>query len=149
MQGRSRMAALAGIAGAMLLLSAGLRVHAEDKIVVKEVSLELRIAGLGRDGCDIEIKPGHPGCRFEKITQHVDSDGKQTVVIKDVECRNANRDCSFAITVKEPGQPDSTVRRGFRVAAPDPDRPAQSPSFACFINSPSKVARAAAERTRR
>jgi len=143
------MAALVGVAGTMLLLSACTRVHAEDRIVVKKVTLELRIAGLGREGCDVEIKPGHPGCRFEKVLQHVETRGEESVVIKDLECRNADRDCSFVITVKEPGQLDSTVRRGFRLAAPDPDRPAQAPSFACFINSPSKVARAAAERTRR
>lgn len=149
MQGRSRMAALAGVVAAVVVHSAATAVHAEDAIVVKQVKLDLRIAGLGRKGCDVEIKPGHPGCRFQKVTQHVGSAGEETVVIPNVECRNADRDCSFTITVKEPGQADATVRRGFRLSAPDPDRPASTQSFACFINAPSKLARAEAERTRR
>lgn len=149
MQGRSRMAALAGVAGTILLFAAARGATAEDKIVVKRVDLELRIAGLGRAGCDVEVKPGHPGCRFEKVTQHIDADGAGTVRIKDLECRNADRDCSFTITVKEPGQVDNTVRRGFRLAVSEPGQPAPTPSFACFINSPSRLARAEAERTRR
>ena len=149
MQGRSRMAAFAGVAGTILLLSGAPRTHAEDKIVVKQVTLDLRIAGLDRAGCDVEVKPAHPGCRFEKVTRHVTKEGIQTLVIKNVECRTADRDCSFAITVKEPGQTDTTVRRGFQLPAPDADRPVRTPYFECFISAPSKIARAEAERTRK
>ncbi len=148
MQGRSRMAALAGIAGAVLWLGFVVVTHADDKMVVSLVNLDLSVAGLGTKGCDIEVKPGNPGCRFEKVTKHIESGGRSVLTIKDVECRNADRECSFAITVKEPGHPDSTVRRGFRLPPVDPERPA-SPTFACFLNAPSKIARAEAERTRR
>jgi hypothetical protein len=140
------MAALAGVAGLSLVLCAAPGAHAEDRFVVKRVDLEVLVAGLSHSGCDVEIKPGHPGCRFEKVTQHVNSDGKGRVVIKDLECRTADRDCSFLITVKEPGQANSVVRRGFRLAAPDSDQPSAAPYFTCYVNAPSKIARAEAEK---
>lgn len=148
MQGRSRMAAFAGVACA-LLLGVAFEARAEEKVCVAKVKLNVRIAGLTRAGCDVEVKPAHAGCRFEKVTAHVSAEGEQTVMLKDVECRNADRDCSFVITIKEDGQVDNIVRRGFRLPAPDPDRPAATPAFECYINAPSKLARAEAERTRR
>jgi hypothetical protein len=148
MQGWSRMAALAGVVGAVLLCADAALADGDETFVVPKVKLTLRIAGLSNEGCDVEIKPGHPGCRFETVTRHVSARGEETVLLRDVQCRNADRDCSFRITVNEPGQSPSTVRRGFQLAAPDPDRPSPTPSFACFINAPSKVARADAERMR-
>ena len=35
---------------------------------------KLRIAGLGSKGCEVEIKPAHPGCQFQPISDHVRSD---------------------------------------------------------------------------
>ena len=33
----------------------------------RSVSLNLVIAGLGREGCDIEVKPGNAGCKFRSV----------------------------------------------------------------------------------
>ena len=42
------------------------------------VQLDLAIAGLvkGGKGCDVEIKPGHGGCKFRPVAQHVGFDGR-------------------------------------------------------------------------
>src|SRR5262249_39833947 len=72
MQGRSRMAA--GSIVASLLGIVPLTVWAEDVTDVHKVKLELRIAGVGRNGCDIEIKPGHAGCKFQVIRHHLAGD---------------------------------------------------------------------------
>jgi hypothetical protein len=108
------------------------------------VRLDLKIAGLSGKGCDVEIKPGNAGCKFKAVTQHIDSDGTASVKFKDVETESADRDCTFAITVREPGQAEKTVKRGLRLKAPSPDSPAQS--LDCFLSSPSKIARAEQER---
>jgi hypothetical protein len=105
------------------------------------VELHLMIAGLGRDGCDVEVKPGTRSCRFQPQTQHVAPHGKASLVFRDVEFRGADRNCSFAITVREAGQAPRTIYRGYRMPSRiDPARPAATPSFTCFMTSPSKLA---------
>jgi hypothetical protein len=107
----------------------------------RAIELNLMIAGLGRDGCDVEVKPGTRSCRFQPQTQHVASHGKASLVFRDVEFRGADRNCSFAITVREAGQAPRTIYRGFRMSSRvDPARPAATPSFTCFMTSPSKLA---------
>jgi hypothetical protein len=103
------------------------------------VQLELRIAGLTSKGCDVEIKPGHAGCKFRTVTQHVGHDGSASILVKDVVARNADRDCTFAITIHEPGHADRTVHRGLRL----PARAEQSPrqQLTCYLSSPSRLAR--------
>jgi hypothetical protein len=103
------------------------------------VKLELAIAGLrnGGPGCDVEIKPGHAGCKFRPITQHVSPGGYATIVVKDVQTRNADRDCTFAITIREPGQAERTVHRGLRLKPPG----APSQVLTCYLSSPSRIAR--------
>ena len=54
------------------------------------VELNLMIAGLGRDGCDIEVKPGTRSCKFQPQTQHVGSQGKANLVFRDIEFRGAD-----------------------------------------------------------
>jgi hypothetical protein len=105
------------------------------------VELDLKIAGLGKKGCDIEIKPGNSGCKFKPVTQHIEADGKATIKFKDIETQSADRDCTFAITVHEPGQAEKTVKRGLRLKSPG--TPGQS--LNCFLSSPSKIARAERE----
>lgn len=104
------------------------------------VKLELRIAGLtvNGPGCDVEIKPGHPGCKFRTVQHHVDSRGYATVVVPDAVSRNADRDCTFAITIREPGQPERTVRRGLRLQA---ENVTSGQSLSCYLSSPSRIAR--------
>jgi hypothetical protein len=127
------------------------------------VLLNLEIAGLGRDGCDVEVKPGNASCRFRavKVTsdrgkgvqasegaQHVSSEGHASLELKDVELRGADRICTVAITVRERGQAPKTVYRGFRLAArPEAGvAPANGPvpSFTCYLSSASKAAPATA-----
>jgi hypothetical protein len=106
------------------------------------VELNLMIAGLGRDGCEVEVKPGNRGCRFQAQRQHVGSQGKASFVFRDIELWGADRNCIFAITVRESGQAARTIYRGFRIAsrtASGPSTPAVQ-SFTCFMNSPSKLA---------
>ena len=116
------------------------------------VRLMLRIAGLGAEGCEVEIKPATPACRFTPMKRQVSSSGElNDVIIKDLEVRGANRNCSFAITVTEPGQKSRTILRGFRLAAApsDPGTPAPLQTFACWLSSPSKIARIEGSPTRK
>jgi hypothetical protein len=132
------------------------------EVVIPTVQLNLVIAGLGRAGCDIEIKPGNASCRFRAVGEngsagrhHVAPEGKTKVELRDVELRGADRTCTVAITVHESGQGPKTVYRGFRL----PSRTASAetgasastsvPAFTCYINSPSKLARANDSRTRK
>lgn len=99
------------------------------------VKLKLRIAGLGPGGCQVEIKPGHPGCKFQPLTQRVQSDGALDVDLKDVRTVNADRDCTFAILIREPGKPVRTERRGLRVSSTV--EKGQLLSLDCYISAPS------------
>jgi hypothetical protein len=105
---------------------------------VHVVKLDLKIAGLTSSGCEVEIKPAHPGCKFQPRTEHVDSKGMLMVKLDDVEILNADRDCTFAITIREAGQAEKTWRRGLRLNATT--NVAQT--LPCFLSSPSKLARA-------
>jgi hypothetical protein len=110
------------------------------------VDLNLVIAGLGREGCDVEVKPADPGCRFRIVTpQHVAATGKATLKLHEVELRGADHTCTMAITVREPGQAPKTIYRGFRLAS----RPSASsaPSFTCYLSS--RLAGVDVDRTRK
>ena len=146
MQGRSWMAALTLVAG--IIGAAGARSKAEAPPAAHKVSLRLNIAGLGRGGCDVDVKPAHAGCTFRPRVQHVGPDGKVRIELDDVRSTGADRDCSFAITIREPGHADKTVRRGFQLAAPIAGRPAVAQPFDCYLSSPSLLARNGDTRTR-
>jgi hypothetical protein len=108
----------------------------------RTVKLKLVIGGLGADGCDVEVKPGNPACRFKKQTGHVGSDGVLKLEFKNVEVRSADRNCTFAITMREAGQPPKTVQRGFRMVPSAADSPGgETSTFVCSMSSPSQVAR--------
>jgi hypothetical protein len=139
--------------------------------VIPAIRLSLKIAGLGREGCDVEVKPGNASCRFRVVhpakdratagkgqqsTQHVSSGGDASLELRDVELRGADRTCTVAITVRESGQEPKTVYRGFRIASrPEPRGTAAAanaasiPTFTCYLSSPSKVAKADGSRTRK
>jgi hypothetical protein len=124
--------------------------RAADPPDVYKVTLELRIAGVGRNGCDVEIKPGHAGCSFRTRSQHLEGQsgwGKLDLKFDDVQSTSADRDCSFTITIHETGQADRTVHRGLRLAPSKPGQPAQVQKLTCLLNSPSMLARS--DRTRR
>jgi hypothetical protein len=134
------------------------------------IQLTLAIAGLGREGCDVEVKPGNASCRFHVLNvskrgevfkkgaegpQHVSSAGYAYMELRDIQLRGADKMCTVAITVREPGQSARTVFRGFRLtpkaesgkgaSASD----AKLPEFICFLNSPSKIARLDESTTRK
>jgi hypothetical protein len=139
--------------------------------IIQAVRLNLEIAGLSREGCDVEVKPGNASCKFrvvpltkdratpgkgQQAPQHVSSEGHAFLELRDVELRGADRTCTVAITVRESGQEPKTVYRGFRIASrPEPSGPASAanassiPTFTCYLSSPSKVAKAEGSRTRK
>ena len=119
------------------------------------VQLNLVIAGLGRKGCEVEVKPGNASCRFSTLyanrkdnRQFVASDGRTNLELRDVELRGADRTIAFAITVHETGQAPKTFYRGFRLPAKRDGKGegaaagAPAPAFTCYLSSPSKVAKA-------
>jgi hypothetical protein len=107
-----------------------------------KVQLMLSIAGLGPRGCDVEIKPAYPGCTFQTVARHVRSDGKLTLEVDDVRTESPDRDCTFSITLREPGQPERTVHRGLRLKPPGS---AGAQFLECFLSSPSRIARTNAQ----
>ena len=135
---------------------------------IKAVVLNLEIAGLSREGCDVEVAPGNASCRFQTINmtrtggklvrakdgaQHVSSVGHAVLELQNVELRGADRTCTVAITVRESGQAPKTVYRGFRLP-PRPESGAQAsanpvPTFTCYLSSPSKVANVEQSRIRK
>ncbi len=105
-----------------------------------QLKLELLIAGLGRGGCEVEVKPGNRSCRFKPQAQHVESKGKVSFQFKDIEVRASDRNCTFAITVREAGKESKTIYRGFRLPAKVTAASALNQTFTCYMNSPSKLA---------
>ena len=135
---------------------------------IKAIVLNLEIAGLSPEGCDVEVKPGNASCRFQAINmtrnggklerakegaQHVSSVGHAVLELQNVELRGADRTCTVAITVRESGQAPKTVYRGFRLPpradAAVPASVSQVPNFTCYLSSPSKVAAGEQARTRK
>ncbi|MHC5541453.1 hypothetical protein ACYOEI_24805 [Singulisphaera rosea] len=145
MQGRSRMAALALAVGTATALVCS--ASAAEKPVGYKVHVILKVAGLtpGGRGCDVEIKPAHDGCEFRPETRHVTSTGEQELVLENVRTDSLDRECAFKITIREPGQPERTVRRGLRL--PEPKNAAAGASLTCYLNSPSRIAKVAAEQS--
>src|SRR4051794_27810071 len=59
---------------------------------IASIELNLVIAGLGAEGCEVEIKPGNASCKFRAIygkrgesRQHVANDGRAKLELRDVE----------------------------------------------------------------
>lgn len=114
--------------------------------VVNHVVLELQVQGLSKEGCIVEISPGHPGCKFKKVRYKVDS---SRVLLQPIEVTSlsADRDCSFAITIKEPGMPDQTVRRGMRLSRPGSGSAPPESKLTCYLATPSQVQQAKADKS--
>jgi hypothetical protein len=174
MQGRSRMAALTHTTSALLGLILGLGLPAASRAddtkttpaptpapssapapapadsAPARVKLDLRISGLGPQGCDVEIAPGNMDCKFRPVRHHLsqhDANG-YTIPFDDVRTTSADRNCMFAITIREPGQPVKTVRRGLRIV-PASDEQFSAQLLSCYLSSPSKLAKASEMRERR
>ena len=136
---------------------------------IKAVLLNLEIAGLGHEGCDVEVAPGSPSCKFRVVNmtrdggklvrgkdgaQHVSPIGHAVVELQNVELRGADRTCTVKIMVRESGRQAKTVYRGFRLparteAGATVTASQQAPTFTCYLSSPSKVANVEQPRTRK
>ena len=139
MQGWSWMAALTLVASMAGGLAPTTRA-AGPPAVKQRVSLSLRLDGLSTEGGEVEIKPGHAGCKFETIKFQTKerppgSDGKINLDPIEVETVSAGRECSFAITLREPGQPDKTVRRTLRLTPATQSKAPTSQAMTCYISS--------------
>ncbi len=103
------------------------------------VQLNLVVAGLGNDGCDVEVKPANPGCKFRVLSpQHIAQSGQAKMELTDVEIRGADHTCTVAITIRESGQPAKTVYRGYRLTnQPTTPSPISSsiPILNCYLSS--------------
>jgi hypothetical protein len=146
MQGRSWMAALALTAGVTLAAYAGdPQAPAQDEsVVVNEVTLVIRVNGLEQEGCEVEVKPGHPGCDFKPFKKKVDSPGGvgQFEVAKlQVKSTRKDRDCLFAITITQPGQLPKTSYRSIQVLKPTAIAPIPTLSKTLLLQSPALAAR--------
>lgn len=130
----------------ILLIFSGSSLHAQfEPSVVNNVTIELQIDGLSKEGCIVEIAPGHPACKFKKVRYKVEEAPVLLQPIK-VTSLSLDRDCSFAITIKEPGMPEYTVRRGLRLAKSDSSKP-ETPEtrITCHLATPSQIQQARIE----
>ena len=144
MMSGSRMAAAAWWVPLTLALTAAVSARAADEGIANTVSLELKIAGLGPQGCEVEIKPGHPGCSFDGMPKRFTVKGGASNSIQKIEpikvvarTTSADRDCMFAITIREPGKPPRTVRRGISLEAPTAGSPRPVRTLTCYLSTPS------------
>ena len=148
MQGRSRMAALMGSAATVAIgvgVFASASLAAGPPPIKQKVKLNLRLDGTSpNSGVEVVIKPGHPACRFKPIVYQVNRDGDiRDIPPIDVETLSPNRDCSFAIILKEPGQPDKIFRRSIQISAPS-EATAGKPQFLlCYLSSRGAIDKAA------
>jgi len=122
--------------------------------------VDLVIAGLDRDGCDVDVKPGNASCKFRAVNDqgkegrlHISSHGRARVELRELELRGADRTCTVAITVREKGRAAKTIYRGFRLT-PQANSTKTSPQaavadFTFYLRSPSKVVRADEGQTRK
>jgi hypothetical protein len=162
MQGRSWMAALALATGAALVsfaqdpkAAAPAEQGGVDKKpksaapaeqgVVNKVYLVIRVNGLGREGCEVELKPGHAGCKFKPVTKKMKcgDGGFGEVVVEDFEVRSTrvDRDCLFSVTIKEPGLPARTSTRPLRLDRPTATKAVPAHEMVLMLQAPSLAAR--------
>jgi hypothetical protein len=123
----------------------------EPATATAKVVLEVRISGLGPGGCDVEVAPGSADCQFRAVSQHVtpaDYQYGRRILLDDVRATSTDRYCIFAITIREPGQPVKTVRRGLRLVGTS-GRSENAQVVNCYLSSPSKLAKVPEMRERR
>ncbi len=92
------------------------------------------IAGLGTDGCDVEVKPANAELQVPAVGRRSTSPPTARPRSSCATSSSAapTRRAPMAITVREPGQPPQTIYRGFR---PGSSKPGSVPSFTCFVSS--------------
>jgi len=144
------MAALSLVAGFAL---AGTPTRAADKAPVRNtINLQLQITGLSADGTVVEIKPGNPACQFDEIKKtirHAGSIVRLADLSIDAESTGADHQCSFLITIKEPGQLPKEFRRGLRLASKAGEKTAaESQTLKIYLTAPSVAAKDSAKTPR-
>jgi hypothetical protein len=112
--------------------------------VENKIHLFLQFSCLGSDGCKVEITPAHRGCSFDPITKVISKDkvaAGSVVQLRDIQIdafsTGADRDCSFKITVKEPGQEPKVYQRGLQLTAQEDGEPVPEQSFKYYLSTPS------------
>lgn len=154
MPSRSWMAVLALAAFGLAAVPTGHAPAADAPPVVNTVNLELRIAGLGQGGCEIEIKPANAGCKFEPIRRKVERGvvggiSKLPTIPIVAESLCADRDCAFAITIKEPDQAPRTFPRHLRLQVPTAEKPTPVQPWTCYLTTPSLASKDTPDARRR
>jgi hypothetical protein len=119
---------------------------AADGPTENKINLQLQIAGLGPEGCTVDIKPGHAGCQFAPVQKRVAPEEAAGVVVLPTiaivaRSTGADRDCSFAITIKEPGKSPKTFRRGIRLAARAAGESERVQNLKVYLSAPSIAAK--------
>ena len=145
MRSRSRMAAWALLTSAIVAAEAT-TTNAAGPPVENSITVELQIDGLGPNGAKVEIKPGHPGCSFTPVVKAIDpasvrAEHRLDPITMTARSTGADRDCSFVITIKEPGLPVKTVRRGVILRPEVAGQPSPKQSVKWVVNSPTMAAR--------
>lgn len=140
-------ALIAGIVGLGLAASLGSAQAGDDPppVVENTVRLELMIAGLGAQGARIEIKPAHPGCQFPTVTKSIPKGRAEIVKLPpiaiDARSTGVDRDCTFEITLTEPGQKPKTFLRGLQLTAARPGEKTPTKSLQCRLPATSVASR--------
>ena len=115
--------------------------------VKNTIQLQLQITGLANAGCVLKIAPGHAGCKFKTYEARILDNGGRDGMIRldtiklDVESSAADRDCSFAITITEPGQPPRTYHRGLRLESQTNRSTIPLQKVNLYLTSPSLASR--------
>ena len=148
MQDRSWMAAwmLATAVGAMVLPATS--AAGNPTALKQKVKLDIRLDGTSAaTGVEIVIKPGHPATKFKEVIYKVKQDGEISDIPSiEVETLSADRDCSFAITLKDPGHADKVFRRSIQLSPPTgatPGKPEVMPTLKCYLSSRDVAAKVA------
>jgi hypothetical protein len=137
------MAAFA-LAAAMIGVNTPRSVASEPAPIKQKVQLILRFDGLSSKGGEVEIRPGHAGCKFETIKFQTKGHPRMTVngsmmtIMLDpmeVETMSADGNCSISIVLKETGQPDKTVRRTIRLTPAPQGKAAKPVTMTYYISS--------------
>ena len=116
--------------------------------IKQKVRLDIRLDGTSAaSGVEIVIKPGHPATKFKEVVYKVKQDGDiRDIPPIEVETLSADRDCSFAITLKDPGHADKVFRRSVQLNPPTeaiPGKPEVMPTLKCYLSSRDVAAKVA------
>ena len=128
----------------------------------RSFELDLEIAGLGREGCDVEVKPGNASCKFRAVQLTKDraaagkDQGRSMSRRMDMPFWScATSSCAVPTEPARSPSPcasrDRRPRPSIAVSASRPGRnagpgslpmPSSIPTFTCYLSSPSKLAKA-------